>query len=183
MKALMVRALRHLRDDGFSGDPISVVTFEMRYLGQNYSIEIPVPLREEGVDAQGLRAVFDSFHRRHRQLYGYSIEQEVIEITDFNATAIGLIPKPDLPRIRPTGAVSPRSHRLVYFEEAGGFVECSIYERADICADTVMEGPAIIEEAYSLTLLPPHQRMNADEWGNLYITRARTPSGLLEKIG
>jgi N-methylhydantoinase A len=183
MKALMVRALRHLRTDGFSGDPISVVTFEMRYLGQNYSIEIPVPFREEGVDAQDLRAVFDGFHRRHRQLYGYSIEQEVIEITDFNATAIGLIPKPDLPRIRPTGAVSPRSHRLVYFEEAGGFVECSIYERADICADTVLEGPAIIEEEYSLTLLPPHQRMNADEWGNLYITRARTPSGLLEKIG
>jgi N-methylhydantoinase A len=172
LEELVARALRDLRNDGYKGDPITVVTFEMRYLGQNYSIEIVVPISEAGVDEKGLRTVYESFHRRHRDLYGYSIEQEIIEITDFNATAIGVITKPELPRIKPSGSISPVARRPVYFQSAGGFVGCSIYDRADICADTVIEGPAIIEEDYALTLVHPDQRLTADEWGNLYITRA-----------
>lgn len=171
LAGLVARALRDLRNDGYQGVPVTVVTFEMRYLGQNYSIEILVPTGETGVEKAGLQAVYDSFHRKHRELYGYSIEDEVIEITDFNVTAIGAIPKPELPKIRASGTLAPASRRPVYFHSAGGFVDCAIYRREQVCADTVIEGPAIVEEDYSLTLVPPDQRLSADGWGNLYITR------------
>ncbi len=170
--ALVARALSDLRSDGFAGEPSVVVAFEMRYLGQNYGIEIPVPVQNGALDERGLAAVFDRFHGRHRQLYGYSIEHEILEITDFNVTAVGPVDKPELPRIGATGRVTPRSRRPVYFEETGGFADCAIYQRGDLFADTALEGPAIVEEDYSLTLVHPGQRLTADVWGNLYITRA-----------
>jgi N-methylhydantoinase A len=170
---LVERALHDLRNDGYRDDPITIVTFEMRYLGQNYGLEIPVSAGAAGLNEKNLQEVFESFHRRHRELYGYSIEREIIEITDFNVTAIGPITKPELPRIAPSGAVSPATRRPVYFHAAGGFIDCPIYNRSDICADTVIDGPAIVEEDYSLTLVPPDQRLTADVWGNLYITRPR----------
>jgi N-methylhydantoinase A len=169
---LVERALHDLRNDGYRDDPTTIVTFEMRYLGQNYGLEIPVPAGPAGLDETTLREVLESFHRRHRELYGYSIEREIIEITDFNVTAIGPIAKPELPRIRQSGAVSPTARRPVYFQ-GRGFIDCPIYNRPEICADTVIDGPAIVEEDYSLTLVPPDQRLTADEWGNLYITRPR----------
>ena len=52
---LSARALKRLRADGYSGVPQLEATIEMRYLGQNYNTEIPVPLAEGGLaDAQDL---------------------------------------------------------------------------------------------------------------------------------
>jgi N-methylhydantoinase A len=172
MRRLIERALRDLRNDGYKGEPITIVTFEMRYLGQNYGIEIAVPAIEQGIDQKRLRTVFENFHQRHTALYGYCIEQEIIEITDFNVTAVGLIRKPELPRIRTTGTMRPAARRLVYFQSTNGFVDTPIYNRNGICADTIIKGPAIVEEDYSLTLVPPSQLLSADAWGNLYITRS-----------
>jgi N-methylhydantoinase A len=169
--ALVARALRALRHDGYQGLPVTIVGFEMRYAGQNYGIEIVVPIAESGLDECGLAAVLQSFHDRHRALYGYSIEGEVIEITDFNVTATGLIDKPVLPRVRRTGAVVARTHREVFFDSCDGFVQCPIYDRADICADTEIFGPAIVEEEFSLSLVPPAHRLHSDDWGNLYIRK------------
>jgi N-methylhydantoinase A len=171
MAALLVRALNDLRSDGYREQPISATSFEMRYSGQNYGVEIPVPMKETGLSRDDLESVFQQFHSKHKSLYGYSIDNEIIEITDFNATAIGIITKPLPPKIRSTGKVSPRTHRDVYFESMDDFVECPIYDRSDVCADTNINGPAIIEEDFSLTLVHPKQQLCADNWGNLYITR------------
>jgi N-methylhydantoinase A len=171
LTALVRRALRDLRNDGYRDAPLTTVGFEMRYAGQNYTVEILLPATDSDLDEGDMAALFQRFHDRHHALYGYSIEGEVIEITDFNVTAIGVIAKPDLPKIEPHGAVGPRSHREVYFDASGGFVDCPIYDRSDIRADTTIAGPAIVEEEFSLTLVHPSQRLTADAWGNLYITK------------
>jgi N-methylhydantoinase A len=170
--ALLRRALRDLTDDGYNDEPVSLIGFEMRYAGQNYGVEIPVSLGEMGLSHSDLGAVYQRFHERHKSLYGYSIADEIIEITDFNVIAIGLIRKPELPLIRSTGKIHPRAYREVYFQSAGGFIRCPIYSRSDVCADTEINGPAVVEEDFSLTLVHPKQRLNADEWGNMYISRA-----------
>jgi N-methylhydantoinase A len=170
--ALLRRALRDLKDDGYNDEPVSMIGFEMRYAGQNYGVEIPVSLGEIGLSQSDLDAVYQRFHERHKSLYGYSIADEIIEITDFNVIAIGLILKPELPLIRSTGKIHPRAYREVYFQSAGGFIRCPIYSRSDVCADAEINGPAVVEEDFSLTLVHPKQRLNADEWGNMYINRA-----------
>ena len=168
---LVARALRDLKNDGYRSSPVCVVTFEMRYSGQNYGVEIPVPLSDEGLSPNDLEAIFRRFHDRHKALYGYDIAEEIVEIIDFNVTAIGEIPKLALPKIAVTGRVQPTARRAVFFADVGSFVDCPVYERADICADTIIDGPAVIEEDYSVTLALPGHQVSADAWGNLYIRR------------
>src|SRR5262249_3905420 len=109
LAALLRRALGALKDDGYKGEPITAVSFEMRYAGQNYSIEILVPTLGVGLNERALCDMYERFHAKHQSLYGYSIRDEIIEITDFNVMALGIIAKPELPKIRTTGSIKPRT--------------------------------------------------------------------------
>ena len=57
----------------------------------------------------------------------------------------------------------------VYFAEAGGFVDCPSYDRYRLPAGGVIEGPAIVEEMDSTTVIHPGFRAEVDRYGNLLI--------------
>ncbi|MES1193057.1 MAG: hypothetical protein ABUM26_01950 [Solirubrobacterales bacterium] len=82
--------------------------------------------------------------------------------------AVGLTPKPVLAR-HPLngGAVTPTGRRPVRFE--GEFVDTPVYRRADLPAGTRIEGPAIIEQLDSTTVVPPDVVATVDEWLNIRI--------------
>ena len=66
--------------------------------------------------------------------------------------------------------------RQVFFAEAGGFTDCPSYDRYRLPARGVVEGPAIVEEMDSTTVIHPGFRAEVDRYGNLLIragTRAR----------
>ena len=46
-------------------------------------------------------------------------------------------------------------HRKAHFDAADGFVSTPVYQRHRLWADFAAEGPAIIEEAESTTVVPP----------------------------
>ena len=51
-----------------------------------------------------------------------------------------------------------RSPRQVYFDEVGGWMDCSIYERSRLLADNAITGPAVIEQMDTTTVVFPGQR-------------------------
>ena len=53
------------------------------------------------------------------------------------------------------------------FAEAGGFVDCPVYDRYALAAGTKLTGPAIVEERESTTVLPPGVTATVDECANL----------------
>jgi N-methylhydantoinase A len=57
---------------------------------------------------------------------------------------------------------------LVDFDESGR-LETTIYERADLIPGEPVEGPAVIEEPASTTVIHPGQRVMVDSIGNLRI--------------
>ena len=66
----------------------SSASISMRYWGQNYEQDVPVPDGPVTPGAAGARRC-DAFHRLHEQFYGYSITGEMIELIRFNVTALG----------------------------------------------------------------------------------------------
>jgi len=58
----------------------------------------------------------------------------------------------------------------VYFDEAGGFVDTPVYDRAELRPGNVIPGPAIIEQMDATTVLLPGQRATVDSWANLLIS-------------
>ena len=161
-------AWRDLRAEGFAGSPTIARSISMRYLGQNYEQDVPVPPGPIGDES--IAAVMQRFHQQHEAFYGYSIAGEIMELIHFNVSVIGATPNVTLPRwpSQSDGNVAARSHREVHFAESGR-VRCPIYRRTDLPAGAALTGPAIIEDADSTTLLPTGRQLTVTEHGLLLI--------------
>ena len=61
------------------------------------------------------------------------------------------------------------TRREAYFPECEGFADTPVYERYALFAGNVLDGPAIVEERESTTVLPPGTRAGVDEHGNLLV--------------
>ncbi len=145
---------------------------DMRYVGQSYELTIPLP--PAALSSAHVTAALEQFHREHDRTYGYSAPSQPAEFVNLRLTAIGRIPKPRLRELSGNGAdpaAARKADRRVYFAEAGGYVDCAIYDRYRLGAGAVVHGPAVIEEVDSTTVLHPNYRALVDRFGNLRITR------------
>jgi len=92
---------------------------------------------------------------------------------------VGAIAKPALGRDAAREHLrdsAPAARRPVYFDEAGGYVECPIYDRYRLGPEAVVDGPAVVEEFDSTTVIHPGYRARADAFGHLHVSRAEGPA-------
>ena len=142
---------------------------EMRYVGQSY--ELPIPLGDGKVE-DALERMLQHFHEEHERAYGFAAPDEPVEFVTLRHTAVGSIAKPklhELPEHSGDVNAARRAVRQVYFAEAGGFVDCPSYDRYQLAAGGVIEGPAIVEEMDSTTVIHPGFLAEVDRYGNLLI--------------
>jgi N-methylhydantoinase A len=148
---------------------------DMRYIGQEHAVTVEIPaaaFKRKNLDA--LKAVFDE---AHRERYGRGSPNEPAEIVSLRSTVIGVLKKPVLETIR-SGSRKPvasalRGHRQVYFE-GEGWLNTQVYHRDELRANNRLEGPALIEEHATTTVLQPGDRLQVDAHGNLHIDVAQT---------
>jgi N-methylhydantoinase A len=148
---------------------------ELRYVGQSFELTVPLPAGTVG--PQAVAQVLESFHREHDRAYGYSAPDEPVEWVNLRVTAVGSIAKPRLREWADNGqpaaavAEAQKASRSVYFAEANGAVACPIYDRYRLRPSWVVEGPAIVEEFDSTTVIHPGYRALVDRFGNLVLKR------------
>ena len=142
---------------------------DLRYYGQSYEITVDYP---EGPLEDRIKQAVKAFHGRHGEIYGYSDEGEPVELVNLRLRAVGLIRKPELREI-PQGSrqPSPASVRSVYFEGSDAWVETPIYDRVDLGAGSVFQGPAIVEQYDSTTVVYPGWKGELDRFGVLNLRR------------
>ena len=160
---------RVLEQDGVPPGNIAFRRYlEMRYAGQSFELTIPAPA--SGLRDGQLRATVEAFHREHHRAYGFAAPEEPTELVTLRVAAVGRMPRPRL-RPAPRASSGPTVARVrpVYFDEAGDFVRCSIYDRYALTAGLRLEGPAIIEELDSTCVLHPGYTATVDELGNLLL--------------
>jgi len=107
----------------------------------------------------------------HAQRYGTSAPEERAEIVSLRATVTGRMRKPPQGKIA-RGRRSPvriafGGKRPVYFD--GRFHATPTYRRAALAAGNRINGPALIEEYASTTVLMPGDVLEVDALGNLVI--------------
>jgi N-methylhydantoinase A len=166
---LRSQALARLKDEGYRGEVVLEPKIEMRYLGQNHSIEIAVPVVDRAVAEPELDEIYERFQAEHRRLYGYEIPDEIIELVNVTVTALGATEKPQIAKLARGGALRPKGEREVYFRSAGGWLPTVIYERSSLPVGAHFEGPAVIEEEMSTTLIHPGQTVDVDEYATLVL--------------
>jgi N-methylhydantoinase A len=141
-------------------------SLDLRYFGQSY--EITVDYSEEGLPSTVAR----TFHERHREIYGYEAMDEPVELVNLRLRAVGVIPKPSLEEtLLEKGAPILLDQRSVYFEEPDGWIETPIFERESLGSGIYIEGPAVIEQYDSTTVIHPGWTVETGSFGVLVLRR------------
>jgi N-methylhydantoinase A len=159
-----------LEGEGIAPDAQRIAyTADMRYHRQGY--EIPVALDPEEVRDNGLGDLEERFNGLHEQLYGFRMPGTACEIVNLRAVGYGAVPKPELP----TGelAASDASAAVVDEHEVvfgGERVATKIYDRSKLEPGATLDGPAIVTEFDSTTVVLPGYRASVDANFNILIT-------------
>jgi N-methylhydantoinase A len=142
----------------------------MRYAGQNYELSIPLPA--DPVTHATIDGLAADFAAAHQRLYGFVAEDEPMQLVTFRAEATGIVRKAEL---RPTAEAGPDARaaefgrRNVWLREASASVSCPLYDRERLFAGNHIEGPAIIEQMDTTTLIPPGITATVDPYLNLLL--------------
>jgi N-methylhydantoinase A len=138
----------------------------MRYRGQSYEVAVPVPSLRGPQDIADLAS---RFHDAHNRRYGHMAQAEAVEIVNFQVTAIGLIPKPDMRTFDTTDVPAiPQATRQAYFS-ADDACDVPVFARNQLQPGMRITGPAVIEEKTSTSVIYPGQRAEVDAYLNIEV--------------
>lgn len=140
---------------------------DMRYVGQAYELTVDWPTLTP--DDNTLIDMATNFHGEHFRHYSYDIQDRDIELVSLRVTVTASVDRPPEIRLKSSQSVpKAKAQRRVHFRDAIS-IDCAVYERNDIHADAKLEGPIVIEQKDSTTLVPPNWSLTADPSGHLIL--------------
>lgn len=152
-----------LRADAVALEEVEVTHLaDMAYEGQVHRLRVPV---EAGADAERLR---EAFLERYRQEYGTDLGD--VDVVVVNArTVVRGVRAPLQPAVAALGggAPRPREERAVCFE---AWTPTPVYDREDLVPGTELQGPLVVEQADTTTVVEPGTHVRVDDAGNLVVT-------------
>ena len=152
--------------------PVTERTLFMRYAGQGW--DIPVPLSAARFDAGSPDALIALFEDEYARFFGRAIEGLDIEIVSWSVKASS--PLPTVERVASVAegrAVAPAKTRRLFEAAQGAFLDAGIHERDGLRPGDVVQGPAVIAERETSTVLTSSFKAIVQSDGCLLVTRIR----------
>jgi N-methylhydantoinase A len=151
-----------LPDDGIERDLFA----QMCYPGQNFDMSVPVPEGPE-LGESGLLDLAERFHDQHESQRGFCFRNQQPLVRGVRLVARGRTPKPE--RLAQRGAddlasASPTGSRPAYFGTE--FVDTPVHSGPSLQPGADIRGPALIEEPFTVVVVPPGTTARLDELGN-----------------
>jgi N-methylhydantoinase A len=170
LQALEAEARAPLALAGVSGGDVTVRRFaEMRYRGQGYELEVPVPAGRP--DAAWLAALGTAFEEVYRTYYRHVPSGLPREAVTWRVRAQSPAPVTPPPRAPRAGRPSPKGERPIWIPADGAFRAAPVWDRYALPPGWRTRGPAVIEEVESTTIVTPAFDAAVDDGLNLVLTR------------
>lgn len=172
-RILYDRVVAELDDDGIPRDGQQVeMIAECRYHGQGFELRAQMP---DGPVTQANKSVIvGSFHDQHQFDYGYSYRDQGVELITLRAIGRASIERLHIPKVRQTDG-SSIDRALMFVRKTtfddGRTLETPRYDRTRLYAGDKVEGPAILVQHDSTTLVPPGYVAETLEYGNTRVHR------------
>jgi N-methylhydantoinase A len=172
MHELTDEARKEMEPTGLGADQIDAALFaQMCYPGQNFDMSVPVP-EGAALDEPGLLDLTERFHDQHERDRGFCFRNQQPLLRGVRLISRGRTPKPD--RLAPAGTVTSvekarRGMRPAYFGPeliGSGFVDAAVYDGTQLGSGSQVEGPALVEEPFTVVVLPPGYTARVDDHGN-----------------
>jgi N-methylhydantoinase A len=150
--------------DGAERDAIDAVHYaDMAYLGQVHRLRVRV---EPDWDADALRKAFVAAYSRE---YGTDLGELPVLVVNVRTSVRARRAQP-VPRPAPferRGAPVPERHRPVCFD--GRWHETPVYRREALLPGMALDGPAVVEQDDTTTVIEPGMALEVDEHANLHV--------------
>jgi N-methylhydantoinase A len=163
-------AFELLRSENIPEDSIQhIYSLDMRYIKQYH--EVNVEMTKDELERGDIESVVSRFHPEHNRLYGYSLEEvgTPIELINLRLTSIGKTTKPkfrkeEYDELDPSKALKKK--RKVYLPLKGAFEEVPVYDGHRLRYGNRVEGPAVIEQVNTTTIVTPEYNILCDKYGS-----------------
>ena len=142
------------------------VSADLRYLHQNYELSLPFP--GSILSKNDIQHIQTGFHEMHAKTYGYSASGENIQVVNLRLRATKVQSKPEMPKLNFTGNLLDGNRirtNPVWFKNKE--FKCLVYERSMLPTGFTFNGPAVVQEKESTTLVGPNWNLQVDPLGNL----------------
>lgn len=150
---------------GKTKSKVSIVA-DMRYQGQGHEISVNIPAGT--LNAKSIEAITQNFIAEYQLRYGRSIEGVPIESVTWRVLVSGPSPVfvPQQAVIGKYGKAL-KGKRNVYWGKS--WQSTPVYDRYSLTAGKKINGPCIIEEFESTTVVGPGSTVHVDEFKNIII--------------
>ena len=167
LTALEAEARAQLRAAGVAdADIVTERSADMRLEGQMHEINVKLP--DGAIDADGLATIRTRFAEAYAARYTSVYGGVGIQAISFRVRCRGPLPRLSLTESGGAPAAAARKGtRRAFF--ADGWAEAPVYDRYALTQGVTIEGPAIIEERESTTVIPAGDSVTVDEAGSLRI--------------
>ena len=162
--------VEHTLQDDFAA---TSVTFEhqaeMRFRGQRHSLRVVFEPDDDGAKLK------QNFFAEYLRKYGHVEEHNPVEIIGVRVAGFAATYTPDVTTVKPMPSerhVDPRETRDVFFANAETRVSTPVFEREKLAVGFEAEGPAIVEEFGSTTVVGPGDHLRVGELGEMTISVA-----------
>jgi N-methylhydantoinase A len=171
MHELREETTKELEPTGLSDADVDVGLYaQMCYPGQNFDMSVPV-LEGPDLDETALLDLTERFHDQHEAERGFAFRNQQPLLRGVRLVARGRTPKPE--HLAEVGALALADDarlgtRPAYFGD--GFVETPVYDGSRLGAGAEVSGPALVQEPFTVVVIPPGGHARVDDAGNYDLT-------------
>ncbi len=146
---------------------------DMRLYGQMHEITVTLPAAPIG--PHSMEAIETAFEAEYTRRYSHLFEGAQIQVLNWRVTCAGTTPEVSAHLTAgDAAAAAQKGTRPAYFPEAGGFADAPVYDRYALKPGLRIDGPAIVEERESTTIVPPGDWVRVDDDLNLRLHISQT---------
>jgi N-methylhydantoinase A len=162
-RELVARGVNALAQDGVAEERMVAKLFaDMRFVGQAYELMVALP------EPLAIEPLIEAFREKYKRRYGHE-QEEAVEIVNLRAVCVGRTDRPVLPRNSATKSTTqePPSKCQAYF--AGSWHTTEVLRRDMLAPSDKFQGPLIINEFGTTTIVPPGWAIHCHDSGAILI--------------
>jgi N-methylhydantoinase A len=151
----------------------------MRYVGQGHDLQIDLPDDPTSAVKRPVEfamALASGFAESYRSIFGRSLDRHPVEILTWTMTATVAMAPEEIGVVfqSPSGRPEPVGKARLYDFEAGARQDAPIYWRSNLPEGFRIEGPAIVAEEETSTVVSAGYEVSVHPLGHLILTKKKT---------
>ena len=168
---MIEEALEEFKALNVTRDQLTIIkSMDTRYMGQFHEIELK--LHDGDITSKDLENIKADFHRKHEELFTFSLPHVEIEIRNIRLIAAVKSKPIELPKLGrnplPDNG-SLKKKRQCFFK--GQFLDTPVYDGLKLGAGETIKGHAIVETPTSTLVIPPGFTCSVDQYGTYILNR------------